>query len=265
MFEFAYSPVGDIYVQGILHSTNKKFTIAKFQTDCTRNGPATRAFEKTFYTTAIPKLSHHVSGVAQISGKGIISGFSHLTNNPKGAFTPSISLGKFENDGGPVLCLCSWGIPNEILFTPSEKDLYFSQDMIFQHKIAKRGDRKTIIIEGYYVLKEDMPVVKSNTIIEFDHPYHGKIKGVMLAAPNKSPGTMILTMAYGRTNMDGERGYYILGGPGVIDDKGMCSQLGIFYPGEGEKMDSLDFKGINKLKIITSDKIGNILDSALID
>lgn len=194
---------------------------------------------KEFIVDKTTKLSIHISGFVQLSGKGILSGIDNSTGKPKGIGIFSSPLDKPVSSGPTFIFQC-WGVSTgfELLAEKKSDTQYIILDKNkndFTERIFKKQKFKefnTYILEFFIFPKEANKFVYDYYGEPFiDHIIYNYIHnpGAMFAHPvldiKNFPGVICVFPVLAETLHDNKLEYgYCLGSPGGTDclhDKSM--------------------------------------------
>lgn len=271
IFLIGYTSEGGFFVKDLINDS-KNFLIIKMLIPGSKSrkvGTHMIPMEKGEYwrTSKSPKLTHHLDGLTQISGEGIVSGFYKFFSGHKGVSTQSMDLYKRNNDGGPVLGFHLKNLPLEVK-SKIKNTIQISrgEQIIDFHEKPKDEEDYCFSLEFFY-LPKDIPneyLNLSKGTIKFQHPNYGIVPLKYIPAPKHAPGVIgIFTTIMSKGESDKQFSFSLNGGAGISLVNGEFEHISIVYPFNSEmtgdkKIKDLDFVGFNKVKVVLDDVLHKV-------
>lgn len=243
VFIISYTKDGGFFIKDLMRivAIDKKCSIYNLTTDLNNHGNRTGIPNYNAFTSGEVKLTHHFDGNAQISGKGVLSGYNE-NGIGRGAAIKSFTLTE-NNDGGPVFTYLMWGL--EECRNSKKSDMVLDPDPRYIHDSHIKKKLNGYVIKGFYILKKNItPNNPLPSTVRWNNPIEGEIEISLVPSPENVPGVLGLFATYSNHGFESKSGFTLMGAPGQIYDDHFCDGLSIIYPFQGSLKDckDLDYK-----------------------
>lgn len=244
LLKVGYLADGSYWIQDLIRPKGEaaRCSVVKLAWHQKNHGMRTTKALYQAVTTGNLKLSHHLSGRAQISGEGVVSGYDEQ-GNPKGAAIVAFLLDE-SNDGGTTLGFMTWGVQHHPRDAKAG-DIVLIPDVARIHSSVAGEPLNAIVVEGYYLLKKFLPKPPfSQDVVNYHNPIAGDCQLQIVQSPDASPGVLGFCASFTKTEATAKSGFTLSGAPGKIYGD-YCDGISIIYPHEIESpLDvDLDWKG----------------------